>query len=87
MYDSGGVKRTRFISITPRILRTIADQIEQASKSQFFNPNESVYVDVSEGLTLYYEPSLDGIGVLPQISSQAEKRILNETNFSENINK
>ena len=60
MFDCGMVKTTKFISITPRMLRTIADRIDQASKSQFLSSNDSIYVDVAEGITFYYEPSLDG---------------------------
>jgi len=60
LFDSGMVKTTKFISITPRMLRTIADRMDQASKSQFITANDSIYVDVAEGLTFYYEPSLDG---------------------------
>lgn len=61
-FDGGSSVSARFIHVTPRLLRKIADKIEESSKGN--STNEATTIEFTNGVIFYYEPALDG--QLPQ---------------------
>lgn len=56
--DGGSFSRGKFVHMTPRSLRGLADKLENLSKD--LAPNEAATIEITNGLYAYYEPSLDG---------------------------
>jgi hypothetical protein len=57
IYDGGIVRRGKFISVTPRMLRALADKLEEMSKD--LTVNEASICEITTDIYGYYEPSLD----------------------------
>ncbi len=55
-YEGGVSKASRFIQVSPKILRAVADRLEALARS---NSKECVTFELTPDITLYYDPGMD----------------------------
>jgi len=57
-FEGGHSSRGKVLSVTPKLLRSLATKIEDMAKTGL--PTDSVMINIGGDTILYYEPSLDG---------------------------
>jgi len=61
-YEGGISRSARFVQVSPKSLRTIADRLEALAR---VNSKESVTFELTPDITLYYDPGIDLSQVQP----------------------
>lgn len=69
IFDGGDFGTARYIHITPRLLRKLADRLEEISKD--LGPHEAATIELTQDIVGYYEPYLDSSA--PVIREQVVK--------------